>query len=234
MKNQEEVVTSCREKLGQAKEEARRWEEKGKECQLKLAMLRMESEAALDVSDPDQELLRKLRKCVHSKRALIYQKKYLLNVLGGFQLTEKATLALLANMSVTMDDSTAMQSPRNRFRSAVFAVIALSRMKFLVKKWSNSGVQQRLALGSKSYGAKSKTSSTSSSSLFNPGTGSCDGRRADTLPRTGFKSSHETNATLDEYVTRLQRLHQTLGLSSDPSEPPVGGQVVLDMESGFN
>ena len=41
-------------------------------------------------------------KRIRSQRnALYYQKKYLLHVLGGFQLTEQATLALLATMNVS-------------------------------------------------------------------------------------------------------------------------------------
>ena len=47
------------------------------------------------------QLLWKLKRVVSHKNALIHQKKYLLHVLGGFQLTERATLALLANMNVT-------------------------------------------------------------------------------------------------------------------------------------
>ncbi len=47
------------------------------------------------------QFLWKLKRVISHKNALIYQKKYLLHVLGGFQLTERATLALLANMNVT-------------------------------------------------------------------------------------------------------------------------------------
>lgn len=50
----------------------------------------------------DADVLRKLKRCQNQRRALIFQKKYLLSLLGGFQLTEKATLALVANMNVTL------------------------------------------------------------------------------------------------------------------------------------
>ena len=50
------------------------------------------------------QTIKKLKKVEHDLRALIYQKKYLLNLLGGFQLTERATLALIANMSISIGE----------------------------------------------------------------------------------------------------------------------------------
>ncbi|XP_041117257.1 pericentrin-like [Polyodon spathula] len=66
------------------------------------------------------------------RKALVYQKKYLLLVLGGFQDCEQATLSLVAKMGVypsTADlrDSTPRSLPINKFRSAVRVVIAISR-----------------------------------------------------------------------------------------------------------
>ena len=49
----------------------------------------------------NNQLLWRLKRVMSHKNALVHQKKYLLHVLGGFQLTERATLALLANMNVT-------------------------------------------------------------------------------------------------------------------------------------
>ena len=79
------------------------------------------------------------------RKALIYQKKYLLFLLGGFQETEAITLSMIAKMNDgTNPDGTIR--PREygksrafmRFRTAARVIIATSRMKFLVKKWSRS------------------------------------------------------------------------------------------------
>ncbi|KAM5255692.1 A-kinase anchor protein 9 [Ctenodactylus gundi] len=74
------------------------------------------------------------------RKALIYQKKYLLLLLGGFQECEDATLALLARMGgqpAFTDLEVITSRPRGftRFRSAVRVSIAISRMKFLVRRW---------------------------------------------------------------------------------------------------
>ncbi|XP_061903612.1 A-kinase anchor protein 9 isoform X1 [Entelurus aequoreus] len=74
------------------------------------------------------------------RKALIYQKKYLLLLLGGFQDCEEATLALLARMGgrpslSSMESFSQRRRGLMRFRSAVRVSIALSRMRFLVKRW---------------------------------------------------------------------------------------------------
>ncbi|XP_029784657.1 A-kinase anchor protein 9 isoform X2 [Suricata suricatta] len=74
------------------------------------------------------------------RKALIYQKKYLLLLLGGFQECEDATLALLARMGgqpAFTDLEVITRRPKGftRFRSAVRVSMAISRMKFLVRRW---------------------------------------------------------------------------------------------------
>ncbi|XP_032108947.1 A-kinase anchor protein 9 isoform X2 [Sapajus apella] len=74
------------------------------------------------------------------RKALIYQKKYLLLLLGGFQECEDATLALLARMGgqppfTDLEVITSRPKGFTRFRSAVRVSIAISRMKFLVRRW---------------------------------------------------------------------------------------------------
>ncbi|KAG7273575.1 hypothetical protein CRUP_019821, partial [Coryphaenoides rupestris] len=66
------------------------------------------------------------------RKALVYQKKYLLLLLGGFQECEEATLALICRMggrpAICGTDAAALHRPRglSRFRSAVRVSIALS------------------------------------------------------------------------------------------------------------
>ncbi|XP_068567205.1 A-kinase anchor protein 9 isoform X2 [Cebidichthys violaceus] len=74
------------------------------------------------------------------RKALIYQKKYLLLLLGGFQECEEATLSLLSRMGGRpalpgLESLSQRRRALMRFRSAVRVSIALSRMRFLVKRW---------------------------------------------------------------------------------------------------
>ncbi|XP_034258140.1 A-kinase anchor protein 9 isoform X2 [Pantherophis guttatus] len=74
------------------------------------------------------------------RKALIYQKKYLLLLLGGFQECEEATLTLIARMGgqpsyTQLEVITHHSKSFTRFRSAARVLIAISRMKFLVRRW---------------------------------------------------------------------------------------------------
>ncbi|XP_019718999.1 A-kinase anchor protein 9 isoform X2 [Hippocampus comes] len=75
------------------------------------------------------------------RKSLIYQKKYLLLLLGSFQECEEATLAMLYRMGGRPSEGlgSGQRGLRlrglMRFRSAVRVSIALSRMRFLVKRW---------------------------------------------------------------------------------------------------
>ncbi|CAJ0955082.1 unnamed protein product [Ranitomeya imitator] len=87
-----------------------------------------------------QRLYRKYLRAESFRKALVYQKKYLLLLLGGFQACEKATLSLIARMGVYPSPADLQihgkcKTGLGKFRSAVRAVIAISRLKFLVRKW---------------------------------------------------------------------------------------------------
>ncbi|NXV71571.1 PCNT protein, partial [Atlantisia rogersi] len=77
-----------------------------------------------------QRLYRKYLRAESFRKALVYQKKYLLLLLGGFQDCEQATLALIARMGI-YPSAAALQPagarPVARFRCAARAVIAVSR-----------------------------------------------------------------------------------------------------------
>ncbi|XP_054241103.1 A-kinase anchor protein 9-like [Indicator indicator] len=103
-------------------------------------------------SDSDNAVLRRIYgkylRAESFRKALIYQKKYLLLLLGGFQECEEATLALIARMGgqpsyTDLQILTQHSKGFTRFRSAVRVSIAISRMKFLVRRWhrvTGSGV----------------------------------------------------------------------------------------------
>ncbi|XP_061752105.1 pericentrin isoform X3 [Nerophis ophidion] len=69
------------------------------------------------------------------RNSLVYQKRYLLLLLGGFQEGEQATLCLIARMGGWPSPLPSSRTPLRRFRTAVRVVIAISRMKFLIRKW---------------------------------------------------------------------------------------------------
>ncbi|XP_032030441.1 pericentrin isoform X4 [Hylobates moloch] len=71
------------------------------------------------------------------RKALIYQKKYLLLLIGGFQDSEQETLSMIAHLGVfpSKAERKITSRPFTRFRTAVRVVIAILRLRFLVKKW---------------------------------------------------------------------------------------------------
>ncbi|XP_054420494.1 A-kinase anchor protein 9 isoform X2 [Pteronotus mesoamericanus] len=106
----------------------------------------LRNEASLQTLSPDPEhasvkkIYGKYLRAESFRKALIYQKKYLLLLLGGFQECEEATLALLARMGgqpAFKDLEVITNRPKGftRFRSAVRVSMAISRMKFLVRRW---------------------------------------------------------------------------------------------------
>ncbi|XP_025756941.1 pericentrin [Oreochromis niloticus] len=70
------------------------------------------------------------------RKALVYQKRYLLLLIGGFQECEQATLCLIAHMGARPSPPiSSRRRPLRRFRAAVQVIIAVSRMRFLTRKW---------------------------------------------------------------------------------------------------
>lgn len=73
------------------------------------------------------------------RKALVYQKRYLLLLIGGFKDCEDVTLAFISRLGIrhclpqaTCRHSTAMA----RFRAAGFAALGVARMRILSRKWS--------------------------------------------------------------------------------------------------
>ncbi|KAG5842995.1 hypothetical protein ANANG_G00183780 [Anguilla anguilla] len=106
---------------------------------------KIRSDALWDFADSDADgaalkrIYVKYLRAESFRKALVYQKKYLLLLLGSFQDCEAATLSLIARMGGRSSQSldAANQRPRGftRFRSAARVVIALFRMRYLVKRW---------------------------------------------------------------------------------------------------
>ncbi|CAH2306341.1 Hypothetical predicted protein [Pelobates cultripes] len=113
-----------------------------KHAESELGRVTAENKQVPDVSNSKvQRIYRKYLRAESFRKALVYQKKYLLLLLGGFQACEKATLSLIARMGVYPSPAD-VQVPNShrpgltKFRSAVRVVIAISRLKFLVNKWN--------------------------------------------------------------------------------------------------
>ncbi|XP_074404237.1 pericentrin isoform X12 [Zonotrichia albicollis] len=114
------------------------------ESQLAKANAEIENKPVPETSNPKlQRLYRKYIRAESFRKALVYQKKYLLLLLGGFQDCEQATLSLIARMgiypSADLQLSASHSRPFTKFRCAARAIIAISRLKFLVKKWNKVG-----------------------------------------------------------------------------------------------
>ncbi|XP_027559007.1 pericentrin isoform X3 [Neopelma chrysocephalum] len=115
------------------------------ESQLAKANAEIENKPVVETSNPKlQRLYRKYIRAESFRKALVYQKKYLLLLLGGFQDCEQATLSLIARMGIypspaDLQLSGSRPRPFTKFRCAVRAIIAISRLKFLVKKWNKVG-----------------------------------------------------------------------------------------------
>lgn len=65
------------------------------------------------------------------RKALVYQKKYLLLLIGGFQDSEQETLSMIAHLGVfpSQADKATLPRPFTKFRTAVRVVIAISRYR---------------------------------------------------------------------------------------------------------
>ncbi|KAK5886534.1 hypothetical protein CesoFtcFv8_017560 [Champsocephalus esox] len=86
-----------------------------------------------------QRLYERYLRAESFRKALVYQKRYLILLLGGFQECEQATLCLIARMGAwPTPPLSSYNRPRSRFRAVVRVVIAVSRMKFLTKKWQKA------------------------------------------------------------------------------------------------
>nr|XP_061808451.1 A-kinase anchor protein 9-like [Nerophis lumbriciformis] len=178
------------------------------------------------------------------RKALIYQKKYLLLLLGGFQECEEATLALLSRMGGRppegLGGGSRWQRSRGlmRFRSAVRVSIALSRMRFLVKRWhKTTGMSNTSCIAQKCE--TTRIIGTDGRDYLHPGVdvfrdrgGSSNrGRSGRESPRSPISAaqhrfhaagdpglltcahlqSYDPDRALTDYISRLEALQRRLG-----------------------
>ncbi|XP_076652760.1 uncharacterized protein LOC143359027 isoform X3 [Halictus rubicundus] len=74
------------------------------------------------------------------RKALTYQKRYLLTIVGSYQILEENTLSTLAQLTSEQRSYTTVgrhkKSPRVRFKSAALVLVSIHRMKWLNVRWS--------------------------------------------------------------------------------------------------
>ncbi|XP_033050687.1 A-kinase anchor protein 9 isoform X6 [Trachypithecus francoisi] len=212
----------------------------------------LRNDSLLQTLSPDSEhvtlkrIYGKYLRAESFRKALIYQKKYLLLLLGGFQECEDATLALLARMGgqpAFTDLEVITNRPKGftRFRSAVRVSIAISRMKFLVRRWHrvtgsgsinisrdgfglNQGAEKTDSFyhssgGLELYGEPRHTTYRSRSDLDYirsplPFQNRYPGTPADFIPGSLACSqlqNYDPDRALTDYITRLEALQRRLG-----------------------
>ncbi|XP_028559633.2 pericentrin isoform X1 [Podarcis muralis] len=184
-----------------------------------------------------QKLYRKYLRAESFRKALVYQKKYLLLLLGGFQECEQATLSLIARMGIYPSPDLTVCELRSRsftkFRSAIRVVIAISRLKFLVKKWHKVG-RKEMPSESVSPGVRHNSCTRARIEVLKqhevlPGDGTQEARHSSRsnllslgnsspkLPQqlhnsTSSASSKDPEHSLTEYIAHLEAIQQRLGI----------------------
>uniref|UniRef100_A0A4W5NCJ2 Pericentrin/AKAP-450 centrosomal targeting domain-containing protein n=1 Tax=Hucho hucho TaxID=62062 RepID=A0A4W5NCJ2_9TELE len=178
------------------------------------------------------------------RKALIYQKKYLLLLLGGFQECEEATLSIIARMGCrpshcSQESLTQSRRGLTRFRSAVRVSIALSRMRFLVKRWHKTmGMSSITSVNVNRNGLGQSTDSPylqpGSVEVYGERRGAIRGRTGRDSPRSALSSAqhrfhmagdpgpltcshlqnYDPDRALTDYISRLEALQRRLGSSS--------------------
>ncbi|XP_047675126.1 A-kinase anchor protein 9 isoform X3 [Tachysurus fulvidraco] len=208
------------------------------------AEIRSDAVRDLSTSDADNATIKRIYgKYLRSesfRKALIYQKKYLLLLLGGFQECEEATLSLIAGMtgphvythSTFLDCVSHRRRGYTRFRSAARVCIALFRMRFLVQRWQKV-TGGSININRNGVGQSPVMEVRNDSPYLQP----YGERRVTNRGRTGRESPHIAHSTqhryggmstdggvlcshlqnydpdraLSDYITRLEALQRRLG-----------------------
>ncbi|XP_043509217.1 pericentrin-like isoform X1 [Frieseomelitta varia] len=136
------------------------------------------------------------------RKALIYQKRYLLTIVGSYQVSEENILCVLAQLTKDQRSYIAIgrnkKSPRVRFRSAVLVLVSIHRMKWLILRWNTGkriGVKTLVWNTEQSFLPIQKTTMNHSPPVREKATSNGDG------------------FMLEQYFERLKNIQQTLGLA---------------------
>ncbi|XP_027247398.1 A-kinase anchor protein 9 isoform X13 [Cricetulus griseus] len=187
------------------------------------------------------------------RKALIFQKKYLLLLLGRFQECEDATMGLLARMEgyPGLRDHEMVPGRTEgltRFRTAIRVSIAITRMKYLVRRWHRVKSSGPININRDDFGLSpgvEKTDplyhSTSGLELCeDPRHMTCRSRSDLDFPRSPLSFNrypgtladfnpvsltspqlqhYNPGRTLTDYVTQMDALQRRLGSTSQSGSP---------------
>ncbi|XP_029316030.1 LOW QUALITY PROTEIN: pericentrin [Cottoperca gobio] len=239
-----ERVTSLSQERATLKHRLSSLERQLRRAENELAKVTTETEnrPIIDVTSNSkfQRLYERYLRAESFRKALVYQKRYLLLLLGGFQECEQATLCLIAHMGARPSPPLSSHNrPLGRFRAAVRVVIAVSRMKFLTRKWqrairrlSVSGTVNGHAPGSKAEVLRQQQPRLNFDSPPNRDSSSVHKDAASTLvpptkspfrlhnrsySSTTLASEHsggvsqDPERSLTEYIHHLEKVQQRLG-----------------------
>ncbi|XP_076180017.1 uncharacterized protein LOC143153085 [Ptiloglossa arizonensis] len=177
------------------------------------------SKSQQDANTPSLDYVQKLQhfygkylRADSRRKALMYQKRYLLIIVGSYQHSEENTLTVLSQLTneqrfyITMGMGRNKKSPKVRFKSAVLVLISIHRMKWLILRWSTGkrvGVKPLLWNVDQVFVPVQKTTMNHSPPVQEKSTTNGDG---------GFDGF-----ALGQFHRRLQIVQETLGLAM--SEP---------------
>ncbi|GAB0099973.1 pericentrin [Sergentomyia squamirostris] len=85
-----------------------------------------------DLEERANHLFGKYLRVESFRKALVHQKRYLMIVLASYQETEANALAIIQTREAKLS-----RRPRKSFRSIVYAVVAIERMRFIVRRWQS-------------------------------------------------------------------------------------------------
>ncbi len=111
-----------------------------REMERRLAEVQQAESAAsrqlADARDRHREFLIKFMRAESFRKALVYQKRYLILLLGGFQESEDVTLSVIASMGVQLPSRPRQAQARARLRSAMICALAVARLRILMRRWA--------------------------------------------------------------------------------------------------
>nr|XP_033185460.1 A-kinase anchor protein 9-like isoform X1 [Bombus vancouverensis nearcticus] len=198
--------TVLQEKLIKSREEKEQLNQRIKllEDQIKRNKGPQVSNAKIPEIEKLQHFYGKFLRAESRRKALTYQKRYLLIVIGSYQLSEENTLCVLAQLTRDQRSYAVVgrnkKSPKVRFRSAVLVLISIHRMKWLIVRWNigrRIGVKTLLWNMDQSFLPIQKAAINHSPPVRDKTTANGDG---------GFD-------TFEQYCQRLKNVQQRLGLA---------------------
>ncbi|XP_044008383.1 cytadherence high molecular weight protein 2-like isoform X1 [Aphidius gifuensis] len=158
-----------------------------------------------------QHIYGKFIRADSQRKALVFQKKYLLSVIGGYQLSEETTLCILAQLTneqksfMTTNDN--KLTPKIRFRCLVLSIISIHRMKWKVQRWKK---------GTRKNGTEIIRECIPGRTMFLPLNRNY---QEHSPPVKDNKNNSNNNNGIDyqRYIQRMINIQETLGLASGES-----------------